>query len=102
MQNMHIRFFRFCLEVPFLVKGASTKKVTSKCEIQCKKGMYFSFDFGWYDFYLDIVCKSRGWVFFGLTEKSIKHDKIYLSIVPNFGPKNEIDSLSLNFVPSLI
>ena len=51
---------------------------------------------------LILFVRAGGGVFFGLTEKSIKRDKIYLSIVPNFGPKNEIDSLSLNFVPSLI
>ena len=28
-----------------------------------------------------------GWGFFRLTEKSIKRDETYLSIVPNFGPK---------------
>ena len=33
------------------------KEVHSKLEIQYKKGMlYFSFDFGWYSFCLDIAC----------------------------------------------
>ena len=27
-----------------------------KLEIQCKKDIYFSFDFGWYSIHLDIVC----------------------------------------------
>ena len=26
-----------------------------KLEIQCKKGMYFRFDFSWYSIYFDIV-----------------------------------------------
>ena len=31
-------------------------EVPSKLEIQCKKGVHFSFDFGWYSIHLDIVC----------------------------------------------
>ena len=31
------------------------EEVPEKLEIQCKKGMYFSFDFGWYSTHLDIV-----------------------------------------------
>ena len=34
--------FKFLSEVP------------SKLEIQCKKGMYFSFNFGWYSIRLDL------------------------------------------------
>ena len=30
------------------------QELPSKLEIQCKKGMYFSFDFGWYFINLDI------------------------------------------------
>ena len=26
-----------------------------KLGIQCKNGIYFSFDFGWYSFHLDVV-----------------------------------------------
>ena len=29
--------------------------VTSKLEIQYERGMYFSFDFGWYSVHFDIV-----------------------------------------------
>ena len=36
----------------------------------------------------------RGWGGVCLMEKSIKRDGSYLSIVPNFGTENEIDSLS--------
>ena len=32
------------------------RSVTSKLEIQCKKGMYFSIDFCWYDIHVNIVC----------------------------------------------
>ena len=35
------------------------QEVPSKLEIQCKKGMYFSFDFGWYSVHLDRYCPSR-------------------------------------------
>ena len=31
------------------------QELPSKLEIQCKKGIYFSFDFGWYFINLDIV-----------------------------------------------
>ena len=31
----------------------------SKLEIQSKKGMYFSFDFGWYSIHFDIFCKEQ-------------------------------------------
>ena len=31
------------------------QEVPSKLEIQCKKGIYFSFDLGWYSIHLDIV-----------------------------------------------
>ena len=31
------------------------QELPSKLEIQCKKGMYFSFDFGWYFINLDIA-----------------------------------------------
>ena len=31
------------------------RNVPSKLEIQCKKGLYFSTDFGWYTIHLDIV-----------------------------------------------
>ena len=48
------------------------RSIPSKLEIHCKKGMYFSFDFGWY-IHLDIVhVKNRaGGVgfFFCLTDK---------------------------------
>ena len=38
------------------------QELPSKLEIQCKKGMYFSFDFGWYFINLDIVHALRtGW-----------------------------------------
>ena len=30
-------------------------EVPSKLQIQCKKGVYFSFDFGWYSIHLDFV-----------------------------------------------
>ena len=32
------------------------QEVPSKLQIQCKKGIYFSFDFGWYSINLDFVC----------------------------------------------
>ena len=32
------------------------EEVPSKLEIQLKKGMYFSFKFGWYSIHFDIVC----------------------------------------------
>ena len=31
------------------------QELPSKLEIQCKKGMYFSFDFAWYFINLDII-----------------------------------------------
>ena len=31
------------------------QEVPTKLEIQCKKGMYFSFNFGWNSSHLDIV-----------------------------------------------
>ena len=43
------------------------QEVPSKLKIQCrntmlkyKKGMYFSFGFGWYSVYLDIFCYGKG------------------------------------------
>ena len=51
--------------------------------------MYFSFDFGWYYFHINIFVRTGGGAF-GLTEKSIKGDETYLSIVPNFGPQKLI------------
>ena len=36
--------------------GLSYKEVPSKLEIQGKKGVYFSFDFGSYSIHLNIVC----------------------------------------------
>ena len=48
-----------------------------------EKGMYFSFNFGWYSIQLDIVCKEQEMrVFLVYEKKSIKHDKIYLSMLP--------------------
>ena len=55
------------------------QELPSKLEIQCKKGMYFSFDFGWYFINLDIVHALRtGWGRGGWLKhqtKSVKHDK---------------------------
>ena len=31
------------------------RRSTLKLKIQCKKGMYFSFDFGWYSIHFDII-----------------------------------------------
>ena len=44
-----------------------------KLEIQCKKVMYSSFDFGCYSI---LSVKNRGWGFL------LKHDKSYLPVVP--------------------
>ena len=30
--------------------------ITSKLQIQCEKGVHFSFDFGWYSIHLDFAC----------------------------------------------
>ena len=35
-------------------------EVPSKLEIQCKKGLHFSFYFGWYYFHLDIFRYEQG------------------------------------------
>ena len=35
-------------------------EVPSKLEIQCKKGMYFLFDFCWYSIHFDIVRYEKG------------------------------------------
>ena len=46
------------------------KELPSRLEIHCKKGMYISFNFGWYSTLLNIVLKNmgRGWGFY-LTDK---------------------------------
>ena len=36
------------------------QEVPSKLEIQCKKGMCFSLDFGWYSIHLDTVRLEQG------------------------------------------
>ena len=36
------------------------QEVPSKLEIQCKKGMHFSFDFGWYSIILILFVKNKG------------------------------------------
>ena len=54
------------------------KYLPSTLEIPYKKGMYFSFDFGWYSIYLDIVNikkRGRGVCLMG------KHDKSYFLTV---------------------
>ena len=40
--------------------GLSYKEVPSKLEIQGKKGVYFSFDFGSYSIHLNIFCQEQG------------------------------------------
>ena len=64
------------------------QELPSKLEIQCKKGMYFSFDFGWYFINLDIVhalrtVLGRGGGKVGLTTRQnlVKHDKSSLFVV---------------------
>ena len=55
------------------------QELPSKFEIQCKKGIYFSFDFGWFFINFDIVHALRtgwgrgGWL--NQQTKSVKHDK---------------------------
>ena len=46
-------------------------RTTSKLEIQCQKGLYFSFDFGWYSIHIDIVCKEQGVGFFLLSKQNL-------------------------------
>ena len=50
-----------------------SEEVPSKLEMQCKKGIYFSFDFGWYTIQVDIICLGTGslkqtpkWTFYGI------------------------------------
>ena len=55
------------------------QELPSKLEAQCKKGMFFSFDFGWYFISLDILpIKNRLERGVGLTARQnplAKHDK---------------------------
>ena len=55
------------------------QELPSKLEVQCKKGMFFSFDFGWYFISLDILpIKNRLERGVGLTARQnplAKHDK---------------------------
>ena len=57
-------------------------EVPSKLEMQCKKGVCFSLDFGWYSIHFDIVRQEQGSVFFCLTDKIRQREKSYLSTVP--------------------
>ena len=52
-------------------------KVPSKLEIQCKEGVYFSFNFGWYSIPLDIVCYEQRLGVFTYWKKSVKRDKSF-------------------------
>ena len=61
------------------------QELPSKLEIQCKKGMYFSFDFGWYFINLDIVHALRtGWgrgVGLMTRQNLVKQDKSSLFVI---------------------
>ena len=64
----------------------SRKDIPSKLEIKCKKGVYFSFDFGWYSIRFNLANLLRTgrlvWGFFGLKKptKFFKCDKSYLFV----------------------
>ena len=51
--------------------GLFYKEVPSKLEIQYKKQMYFSFDFGWYSVRLGIDHYGQGSGFFLLNRKNL-------------------------------
>ena len=50
MKTTRNKRYRCCILQIFI------RSVLSKLEIQCKKGLNFSTDFGWYTMDLDIAC----------------------------------------------
>ena len=62
--------------------SSTYKFFCSKLEIQCKRGMYFSFDFNYF-IHFDIVCLRKvGWG--GGGGGNLKRGKSYLSTVPTY------------------
>ena len=64
--------------------------ITSKLQMQCKKGVYFSCDFGFPSILIlsvkngGGVGRGRGGLFNRQNPKSVKHGKIYLLTVPKY------------------